>query len=327
MSFAYANVATDYNWPGLDDDDIEEHDPWPVPTTSPVRVLGDGTGSTGAHPVYSSSGTAVDRPAYNLKYLAGDPYSAYLAQQPVPVSQTTWVPRRGLAIAVIALLLAALVAGALLLVSPALARVGSGAGRQALNLSGYGEVALATYPQQPVSTQDDVPVIDARPGAANPPPQVPTSAVPAGKYGLEGPPSISVQQIERVLAQYGSPAAGLGQAMLDLGVKYGIDPAFALAFFVHESGCGTKGVARSTKSLGNIRWTPGYDSFEGYRSYSTWESGMEDWYKLIKEQYIGDWNLRTVDQIIPVYAPWGDNNNPPTYISTIKSLVDSWRGK
>ena len=42
----------------------------------------------------------------------------------------------------------------------------------------------------------------------------------------------------------------------NLGIKYGINPAYALAFFVHESGCGTKGVARFTKSLGNIRTTP-----------------------------------------------------------------------
>src|SRR5919202_1805700 len=121
-----------------------------------------------------------------------------------------------------------------------------------------------------------------------------------------GPPTISVAQIERVLAQYGSPAAGLGQKLYDLGVKYGINPAFALAFFVHESGCGTKGVARFTKSLGNIRWTPGFDSYEGYRNYSSWEAGMEDWYGLIRDQYVQQWGLSTVDAIIPVYAPSAD---------------------
>jgi len=28
-----------------------------------------------------------------------------------------------------------------------------------------------------------------------------------------------------------------------------------------------------------------------------------------------------------VYAPYGDNNNPPGYISAVKAMVDSWRGK
>ena len=102
---------------------------------------------------------------------------------------------------------------------------------------------------------------------------------------------------------------------------------YALAFFVHESACGTRGVARFTHSLGNIRWTEGYDNYEGYRSYGSWQAGMEDWYKLIAGLYINGWGLRTVDQIIPVYAPAADSNNPPTYIASVKSMVDSWRGK
>ena len=164
------------------------------------------------------------------------------------------------------------------------------------------------------------PVIDT----TSPPPPAPKQL---GAYSVLGPPSLSVQQIEVVLKQYGSPAAGLGQTLFDLGVKYGIDPAYALAFFIHESACGTKGVARFSKSLGNIRWTEGYGNYEGYRSYPNWETGMEDWYNLITDLYIGGWGLRTVDAIIPVYAPWGDNNHPPTYIASVKSLVDSWRGK
>jgi hypothetical protein len=146
-------------------------------------------------------------------------------------------------------------------------------------------------------------------------------------YELIGAPSLSVAQIEAVLQQYGSPAEGLGQALYDLGVRYSIDPAYALAFFVHESACGTKGVARFTHSIGNIRWTEGYESYEGYRSYSSWREGMEDWYRLVTDLYINGWNLRTVDAIIPVYAPTGDNNDPPSYIASVKAMVDSWRGK
>src|SRR5207248_5195535 len=161
---------------------------------------------------------------------------------------------------------------------------------------------------------------DAGPGAK------PASA-PSGAYDVTEPASISVRQIELVLQQYGSPAQGKGQALFDTGVRYGINPAYALAFFVHESGCGTKGVARYTHSIGNIRWTDGYDNYQGYRSYSSWEDGIEDWYKLISDLYITGWHLRTVDAIVPVYAPYGDNNNPPTYVAAVKQMVDSWRGK
>jgi len=169
----------------------------------------------------------------------------------------------------------------------------------------------------------------AQPASA-PAPQKETgvkSQPPARRYELLGAPTLSLAQIETVLQQYGSPAVGHGQGLYDLGLRYGINPAYALAFFVHESGCGTRGVARFTHSVGNIRWTAGYDNYEGYRSYPTWEAGIEDWYALITDLYIDGWNLKTVDEIIPVYAPYGDNNNPPGYIASVKSLVDSWRGK
>lgn len=170
--------------------------------------------------------------------------------------------------------------------------------------------------------------IDTTSEAQKAEPSVPSEIPPAqGNYDITGTPTISVGKIEEVLRKYGSPAVGKGQALYDIGMKYGINPAFALAFFVHESGCGTKGVARFTHSLGNIRWTQGFDNYEGYRSYSSWEAGMEDWYKLITDLYINGWGLRTVDAIIPVYAPSGDNNNPPVYIQSVKSMVDSWRGK
>ncbi len=196
-----------------------------------------------------------------------------------------------------------------------------------LMLSGYRDLSTQPATASNAEVAAPPPVIDATTGttpAATEPQLAPKQP---GAYSVLGPPSLSVQQIEIVLRQYGSPAAGLGQKLYDLGVKYGIDPAYALAFFVHESGCGTKGVARFSKSVGNIRWTEGYGNYEGYRSYPNWESGMEDWYKLITDLYIGGWGLRTVDAIIPVYAPWGDNNHPPTYIASVKAMVDSWRGK
>lgn len=195
-----------------------------------------------------------------------------------------------------------------------------------LRVSGYTEIGMGQ-----TAGADPVPVIDVStaPASEAPPPALeeapPQPAVQP--YSVLGPPSTSVAQIERVLRQYGSPAAGRAAYLYDLGVRYGIDPAYALAFFVHESGCGTKGVARFTQSLGNIRWTEGFENYEGYRKYASWEAGMEDWYRLITDLYINGWGLKTVDDIIPVYAPWGDNNNPPGYIASIKAMVDNWRGK
>lgn len=144
-------------------------------------------------------------------------------------------------------------------------------------------------------------------------------------YEVTGSPTISADFINQVLDYYGSPAAGKGQALYDFGAQYDIDPVYALAFFMHESSFGTTGVARVTRSLGNIRVTPGYESYDGYRKYKTWEAGFEDWYKLIQKQYVQKWKLSTVDQIIPVYAPSADHNDVDAYIQSIKSAVDSWR--
>jgi len=145
-------------------------------------------------------------------------------------------------------------------------------------------------------------------------------------YEVEGKPTIDAHFIDQVLAFYGSPAQGKGQALYNLGVTYGIDPVYALAFFMHESSFGTTGVARVTHSLGNIRVTPGYQDFQGYRRYRSWEEGFEDWYRLIKIQYIEKWSLTTVDQIVPVYAPSADHNDVDAYIRAVEQAVDTWRG-
>jgi hypothetical protein len=144
-------------------------------------------------------------------------------------------------------------------------------------------------------------------------------------YEVTGVPTVDADFINQVLASHDSPARGKGQALYDLGVQYGVDPVYALAFFMHESSFGTTGVAQVTLSLGNIRATPGYASYNGYRKYQTWEAGFEDWYKLIKMQYVEQWNLSTIDQIIPVYAPSSDNNDVTAYIQSIKQAVDAWR--
>src|SRR6266516_7222634 len=86
-------------------------------------------------------------------------------------------------------------------------------------------------------------------------------------YTVVGQPSISADFINHVLDSYHSPARGKGQALYDYGVKYGVNPAYALAFFLQESSFGKHGVAATTHSLGNIRATAGHPEYNGYRKY------------------------------------------------------------
>ncbi|HZR44006.1 MAG TPA: hypothetical protein VFB12_28085 [Ktedonobacteraceae bacterium] len=147
----------------------------------------------------------------------------------------------------------------------------------------------------------------------------------ASSFDVVGSPSICADLIDRVLAAYHSPASGEGQHLYGDGVAVGIDPVFALAFFMHEDTFGLYGWGAANHSLGNIRCTPGYRCQGGYRAYAAWDDGFKDWYQLVRDQYVDRWGLRTVDRIIPVYAPSADHNDVCAYINAVKVAVATWR--
>lgn len=143
-------------------------------------------------------------------------------------------------------------------------------------------------------------------------------------YTVVAGPSLPVAFINQVLGADKSPASGKGQALYDLGVQYGIDPAFALAFFMHESSFGTQGEATKSLSLGNLRCIPNYRCADNFAQFDTWEDGFKAWYQLIRNLYIAQWGLTTVDQIIPRYAPTADHNDEAAYIASLKHELDTW---
>src|ERR1700730_3680163 len=147
-----------------------------------------------------------------------------------------------------------------------------------------------------------------------------------------GRPSVSAAFINKVLVAYRSPAAGTGQALYDLGVHYGIDDVYALAFFLHEDDFGKTGWGAVNHSLGNSR-CGGWSSCQGgYRSYPTWEVGYRGWYHLILYGYVrGEVTIplvghrcSTIEQIVPVYAPSSDGNNVTAYIAAVLQAVATW---
>ena len=139
-----------------------------------------------------------------------------------------------------------------------------------------------------------------------------------------GRPSLSVDFVNRVLSAYRSPASGLGLVLSQDSMQYGIDNAFALSFFLHESTMGTYGWAVVNHSLGNIRCTAGWLWNGGYRFYPSWSAGFLDWFRLLSTEYIPR-HLVTPASIIPVYAPPSDNNNDDAYISSLCKAVSAWR--
>ena len=151
-----------------------------------------------------------------------------------------------------------------------------------------------------------------------------------GDDSVLGSPSIGADLIDRVLSAYGSPAAGTGQSLYDGGVQSGIDPVWALAFFMHEDSFGKTGIGAANHSLGNIRCSAGYSCQDGFRSYATWEASYQDWYDLILDGYVkGSVSdacpCTTIEQIIPVYAPSSDGNDVQGYIAALVQATHTWR--
>ncbi len=150
-------------------------------------------------------------------------------------------------------------------------------------------------------------------------------------------PTIPPEQINHILCVHGSPACGLGQQFFDAMVQHGIDPALALGFFGMESSYGLYGAAVATRGIGNIRCGSGFDHcIDGFRAFHSWEEGFRYWAEWITQNYKTgeicqytsspcDGPLTTVEEIIPVYAPAGDNNDEQAYITFVARNAADWR--
>ena len=147
-----------------------------------------------------------------------------------------------------------------------------------------------------------------------------------GSLPVVGGPILDARLVDGILAAYGSPLHGHGKDLVALSTRYHLDDAVALAFFVMESRAGTQGEAVLTRSFGNLRPMPGEPEVDGYRSYRTWLEGATEWYQVMRSLYVGQMRLRTVEDIVPVYAPSTDYNDPASMIYGIRQLVQCWRG-
>jgi len=136
-------------------------------------------------------------------------------------------------------------------------------------------------------------------------------------------PSVSVAVIRSALRAARSPVLDAAYAdhkdaaeyIWDSGRVLGVDPAVVMAFFRHESVFGTRGMARETLSVGNIRPLPGQPQVNGYRLYASWQAGIDDCYRLLRS-YARN-GATTVPQAVPVWAPPTDNNDDSAYIASV----------
>ena len=142
-------------------------------------------------------------------------------------------------------------------------------------------------------------------------------------------PSVSVSAIRAALWAAGSPATRARYAdhkdaaeyIWDSGRILGVDPAVVMAIFRHESVYGTSGMARLTRSVGNIRPLDGQPQLDGYRLYRSWQEGIDDCFRLLRSY--ARHGATTIPQAIPVWAPPSDNNDDSAYISGVLDTMGS----
>lgn len=168
------------------------------------------------------------------------------------------------------------------------------------------------------------------------------SEAPENELCIYGPvpEDFTKEKVRKILQNYTSELYPSGSPALEEDVsiwvevpqKYRIDPRFALAFFIHESGAGTNPkwaghmpYGKTTKNIGNIicsrNWSG--ECFKRFRVYKTWQEAIEDWCILMWAYALGMANgkpLVTVEQIVPVYAPDVENDTE-AYILAIRKLV------
>ena len=156
------------------------------------------------------------------------------------------------------------------------------------------------------------------------PTTIPTAIPIAYSNGtMFGGPSLYASDIDNILLKRGSPAYGNGQNFFDLGVAYGIDPAYLLAFFAKESSMGADPNWTNTKNIGNIICTSNWQGkcHGRFRIYDSWYAAANDWYKLMSTKYYG----MDIYSIMEMYAPSSDGNKPKAYADTVLQLVAQWR--
>lgn len=173
-----------------------------------------------------------------------------------------------------------------------------------------------------------------------------TAPVPAtGDYSLTASGcSVTAEQVEATLVEYGSPAAGLGIGDWSVQecIRTKIDNAVWLAMFIHESGAGSAGAWAGNKGSGNYTANTGnivcagYGSCYGrFRDYNNdWKLGTTQHFELLAcyrdgggEGCSGLWSGKahaTVRDALNTWAPPVENDTN-AYADYVESQIDTWR--
>lgn len=141
-------------------------------------------------------------------------------------------------------------------------------------------------------------------------------------YVLARPPSVSPAVIAATLRRLGSPLAGLSDAIYRTGRAYGVDPAYLLAFVAYFDR--SMPLPDRAHNVGRIRATGREPAVQGFRAFGTWEQGITAWYRLMRDLYLRRWHLRSLDAVLPVYAP-STRVGVEDELGQMEAMIAAWR--
>ncbi len=159
----------------------------------------------------------------------------------------------------------------------------------------------------------------------------------ADNWSLDHGCSLSAEEVEAVLKAYNSPAVGVGEASVGFCKEYGIDNAYWLAQFIHESTAGTAGAAVETANTGNIIGSYNGHQKGRFRDYQgDWKMGTQQHFQLLAcyqsggaESFCdGLYSGKKHDTIVDAIATWApaeDQNDPASYAAAVQKDVSNWR--
>jgi hypothetical protein len=148
-------------------------------------------------------------------------------------------------------------------------------------------------------------------------------------------PRITSERFEAILCEARSPAAHEARACWQAVASEGVDPLFALAIFRHESRFGTAGIVpehdlknpgatrTSRTGVGEAVSVPGRGQFWRYPS---WADGFRDLARRLVDPGFTYRQRKawSIAEIVPIWAPASDGNNPSTYIDAVVQFMNQY---
>jgi hypothetical protein len=137
-------------------------------------------------------------------------------------------------------------------------------------------------------------------------------------------PTLPAATVDTILANMGSPMAGVGNVIEQASQNYQIDDAFALAVWNVETSEGAAGVGRSYLNPGGVRASPAYSSgLGGYTLYPSYAEGVQDWFRIVRDRYVD----RGLSSVYTLCVPYVGTSHAYEWAAKVSNLMLSFRNE